>query len=352
MSWEYEGLFDQAISGEEDDLLAAYWRSIPSSIRVGKMGYRTRTTKAGPRLEAEIYPLFGREKLGRLREAKRNLTPEKMQRLNLERSDRHFVLLADGNFTAEDLHVTLTYKGEMPTYERAKKDVRNFLDRVKRLRVKMGLPELRYLGAIEGGADGTRERIHVHILMSGGIDRETLEMVWAKGYANADRLRPDENGLEAVARYIVKQSRNGKQKYKKRWFASRNLKQPKTRTSDTKVSNAKVKRLAGDMLSEARPIMERAYPGYEFVKCSVHGSDLTDGVYIRCVMRKKVQTVDHISKNQGFGQAGRAPALGRGAAEGQVHPDHAHHQQHAQRRRKRPADGGGRDPANDGQGSV
>ena len=117
--------------------------------------------------------------------------------------------------------------------------------------------------------------------------RETLEQLWAKGYANADRLRPDENGLEAVARYIVKQSRSEKQKYHKRWFASRNLKQPKTRTSDTKVSNGKVKRIAGDMLNEARAIMERVYPGYEFVRCAVHGSDVVDGVYIRCVMRRR-----------------------------------------------------------------
>ena len=288
MSWEYEGLFDQAIGSDEDDLLSAYWRSIPSGIRVGRMGYRTRTTKAGPRLEAEIYPLFGREKVSRLREAKKNQTPEKVQRLNQERSDRHFVLLADGNFTKEDVHVTLTYKGETPTYERARMDVRNYLDRIRRERKRRELTEpLKYLGAIEGCADGTRERIHVHILMSGGIDRETLEAIWGRGYANADRLKPDENGLEAIARYIVKQSRWGKVKYKKRWFASRNLKQPKTRTSDTKVSNARVKRLATDMVNEARGIMEKVYPGYEFVRCTVHGSDLVDGVYIRCVMRQR-----------------------------------------------------------------
>ena len=287
MAWEFEGLFDQVIDRGADDLLSEYWRSIPSAIRVGKMGYRTKTTKAGPRLEAEIYPVFGKEARGRLRAEKKNITPERMQKLNTERSDRHFVMLVDGNFTSEDIHLTLTYKGETPDHKRARMDVRNFLDRVKRRREKLGLPELMYAGAIEGGADGTRERIHVHIVMNGGIDRETLEQLWAKGYANADRLRPDENGLEAVARYIVKQSRNGKEKYKKRWFASRNLKQPKVRTSDTKVSNGKVRKVAGDMLNEARPILERAYPGYTFVKCSVHGSDLTDGVYIRCVMRKR-----------------------------------------------------------------
>lgn len=287
MAWEFEGLFDRMIEGETEAQQVSFWQNIPSDIRVGKMGYRTRTTKAGPRLEAEIYPLFGREKTGRLRQEKRNQTPEKVYKLNMERSERHFVLLTCGNFTAEDIHLTLTYKGETPDYGRARKDIRNFLDRVKRRREKMGLPELKYAGAIEGSADGSRERIHAHIVMSGGIDREELEKLWAKGWANADRLRPDENGLEAVARYIVKQSRSGKEKFKKRWFASRNLKQPKTRTSDTKVSNAKVKKIARDMLNEARAIMERVYPGYEFVKCNVHGSDVVDGVYIRCIMRKE-----------------------------------------------------------------
>lgn len=286
MAWEFEGLFDQVIEGGPEEQMS-FWRSIPSDIRVGKMGYRTRTTKAGPRLEAEIYPMYGREKTGRLRAEKKNMTPEKVTRLNMERSERHFVLLVDGNFSEEDIHLTLTYKGETPDYKRAKMDVRNFIDRVKRLRSKLGMEPVKYAGAIEGGADGTRERIHVHIVMNGGIDRETLETIWAKGYANADRLRPDENGLEAVARYIIKQSRTGKEKFKKRWFASRNLKQPKTRTSDTKVTNAKVRKIAGDMLNEARAIMEKVYPGYEFTKCAVHGSDVVDGVYIRVVMRER-----------------------------------------------------------------
>ena len=43
------------------------------------MGYRTRTIKAGDRLEAEIYPIFGREKAAKLRAARRNLTPERQR---------------------------------------------------------------------------------------------------------------------------------------------------------------------------------------------------------------------------------------------------------------------------------
>ena len=280
MGWEYEGLFDAEIRPEADDLLSGYWRSEPTAIRIGSMGYRTRTIKAGPRLEAEIYPLFGRRAEQQARAAKARITPEKQQRLNMERARRHFIRLADANFGEEDIHLTLTYT-DAPAYERARKDVRNFLLKVKRIREKRGMAPLKYAGMIEGNDDGKRERIHIHLLMSGGIPREELEAIWAKGYANADRLRPDDSGLEAIARYIVKQQKN-----RKKWFASRNLTQPKSRTSDTKVSNARVKRIAHDFRNEAKEIMEKVYPGYRYVKCSVYYSDVVDGVYIRCVMRR------------------------------------------------------------------
>lgn len=287
MGFDYEGLFEQIYSEQAGDLLSEYWRALPSGIQVGRMGYRTKTTKAGPRLEAEVYPLFGREARGKLREAKRNMTPVKQQRLNAERSERHFILLADGNFTENDIHLTLTWK-DAPTEERARKDIRNFLTKVKRLRLKYGLGALKYLGMIEGNEGEGKTRLHVHLLMNGGIDRETLEKLWGKGYANADRLAPDENGLEAVARYIVKQRRGGSENGgRKKWLASRNLKQPKTRTSDTRMSNAKVKRIAKGFEGEAKEIMEKVYPGYAFVKCNVYFSDVVDGVYVRCVMRKR-----------------------------------------------------------------
>lgn len=294
MSWEFEALFDVMPARAEADglmdlmswdlLRCVAGESIrrESNLRVGQMGYRTRTTVAGPRLEAEVYPVFGRSTEAFLRRAKKtNVTPERQQRLNHERSVRHLIQLVDGNFTAEDIHLTLTYS-QAPTYERAQKDMRNFLLKVKRLRKKREMSQLKYIYTIEGDEDRTKQRIHIHLLMNGDMDREELEGIWAKGYANADRLRPDENGLEAIARYLVKQQRN-----RRKWCASRNLKQPKSRTSDSRCSNARVKRIAFDMQSEAKEQMEKIYPGYQFVKCSVRFSDVISGAYIRCVMRKK-----------------------------------------------------------------
>jgi hypothetical protein len=252
-----------------------------TTIRVGSMGYRTRTTVAGPRLEAEVYPVFGRSTEAMLRRAKKtNITPEKQQRLNHERSIRHLVQLADANFSEKDIHLTLTYRQEVD-FDRARKDMRNFCLRLKRLREKRGMPALKYIYTIEGDENGKEKRVHIHMLTQGDMEREELERIWEKGYANADRLMPNENGLEAVVRYITKQQKN-----RRRWCASRNLKQPKSRTSDSKCSRGQVKRIAYDLRNQAKSEMEKLYPGYTFVKASVFYSDVIDGVYIRCVMRR------------------------------------------------------------------
>ena len=286
MSWEYEGLFDAIADGEADDLLADYWKSQPSAIRVGSMGYRTATIKAGPRLEAEVYPIFGRAEERRARAAKANITPEKQQRLNEERARRHMIRLVDANFTEKDIHLTLTYPADrMPEYSRARKDIRNFLLKLKRIRERRGLPELKYIYTIEENDDGRRRNIHVHMILNAGIDREELEAIWGKGYANADRLQPTERGLEEIASYIIKEARN--RDGARKWSASRNLKQPLRRTSDAKTSNRVVKAIAQDIRNEAKEQTEKLYPRYRFVDCKVYYSDQLDGVYIRILMRRR-----------------------------------------------------------------
>ncbi len=288
MAWEYECLFDAEMTASQEPRL---WSVLPSDIKVGSMGYRRRKTKAGPRLEVEIFPAFGRERAQVAREAKRNQTPEAMRRYNAERARRRIIQLADANFTEKDISLTLTYIGDPPSYEQAQKDIRNFLNRVKRLRRRNGMPETKYLYSIEGDEYGRKKRIHAHMLLSGpgekmslGDYRTELEKMWQRGYANADRLQPDTSGLEAIARYISKQE---SAKNRKKWCGSRNLKKPIEDKRDCKISNARTKILAYDFRSEAKEIMEKLYPSYQFVRCEVKYSDIVDGVYIRCLMRKR-----------------------------------------------------------------
>ena len=130
MGWKYEGLFETELQPEADDL-SRFWRPQPSMIPVGKMGYRRRVTLAGDRMECEIYPVFGRDDEQKARAAKKNITPEKQKRLNDERARRRLIQLADANFTEKDIHLTLTFRHET-TLPACRKDVRNFLLRVKR----------------------------------------------------------------------------------------------------------------------------------------------------------------------------------------------------------------------------
>ena len=284
MGWRYECLFETEITPEAEDL-SRYWRSQPSTIPVGRMAYRRSVTLAGDRMDCEIYPVFGREDEKKKRAAKKNITPEKQTRLNRERAARHLIQLADANFTAKDIHLTLTYKKET-TLPACKKDVRNFLLRVKRYREKLGMPELKYIYTIEGRRELSKglpvARIHVHMLMNGGVSRERLEEMWEMGYANADRLQPNEHGLEEISRYIIKEAQTGKM-----YSASRNLTQPLKRKTDAETSNRMVKRIVMDFRSEAKTVMEKLYPAYRFVDCHVYYSDQLDGVYIRVLMRRR-----------------------------------------------------------------
>ena len=305
--WEYAALFDMK---EPTALELAmrdpeWWKDEGCDLRVGQMGYRTFTTMAGDTLVAEIFPVWGREKRRSARAAKKNLTPERIQKYNTERAKFRLQLLMDTNFTSEDQSLTLTYT-EQPSEQEVRKDVKNFIGRIRRERNRRGLPELKYIYAIESERDGKAKQLHCHIVMSGGIERKEVEKIWrkgseARGFANCDELQPDKEGLRRLAFYVYEQNRGKEQKNRRHYSCSKNLTEPKVRRSMSKVSNAKVKRMARDFNGVAPTIMEKVYPGFEFVRglryqedesgtmseSCVRFSDYTDGVYIRVMMRRK-----------------------------------------------------------------
>ena len=286
MGWEYEDLFNNRMTGDGSFL------EEPSFIQVGRMGYRRRTTVSGPRIDAEVFPVFGRHQRGELRRAKSRITREAQQRANDERSRIHLIQLVEGNFSEKDVSLTLTYDGEAPEAARVEKDVRNFIARVRRARAKAGLEEMKYIYTIGGDempAPGySGKRPHVHMILSGGIDRDELEKIWGKGRANCDRLQPRDEGLGGIATYFTKQRQDRPAKIgAKKWRGSRNLKQPVKRCRDARMPNGRVKRIARDFRNEAKEVMETLYPGYQMQDCQVRYSDVIDGVYIRCVLRRR-----------------------------------------------------------------
>ena len=136
---EYQELF---CVGELTEMEKRLYGGDPYRERVGGMHYCTKTERAGDTLVLTVYPILGRSDRAKAEAARKAMSRERQTRYNRERARRRLALLMDANFGKNDLHVTLTYRGTPPDYEQARKDVRNYLRAVKRMREKAGLPKV------------------------------------------------------------------------------------------------------------------------------------------------------------------------------------------------------------------
>lgn len=229
-------------------------------------------------LEVDIYSISENqlEKRKGKRSKKEKVSIPAQKVLNDKNARRKFIQLAEANFGKEGYSVTLTYSEEFlpDTLEEAEKEVRNYLRRVARRRKKEGLEDLKYMlvtSSREKTVDGVEKpvRIHHHILINSGLDRNVVEDLWRRrkrkgekegrslGYANADRIQPNANtGIEALANYLA-----GNPTQKRRWTCSQNLERPVQRTNDYRYSRKKVMKLA--IHPEELSYWEKLYPGYE-----------------------------------------------------------------------------------------
>lgn len=198
----------------------------------------------------------------------------KQKNLNDKNARRYLIQLGNLNFgdDPDALHTTATYsaKNLPPTIEAAEREVSNYLRRVQYRREKEGLPPLKYIlvTAYSVGKDGEKPtRIHHHIIMNGGLDRDVIENLWRKrrrkgqkqgdkiGFCNADRLQADENGIAALCNYLAKQPGG-----KKRWSSSQNLQRPTSRANDGRYTRRQVEKIAKER--PGREFWEKKYPGW------------------------------------------------------------------------------------------
>lgn len=224
---------------------------------------------------------------------KEKISAPKQRNLNDKNAKRYFVQLLNSNFGWDDLHVTVTYaKANLPdSVEAAEREAANFIRRIGYRRKKQGLGALKYVIVTESVMEGSGEkpvRIHHHIIMNGGLDRDAIEDLWRMpkqkgqkkgkklGYANTDRLQPDDFGLEALARYLTK-----RQVGKKRWSASQNLIKPWFRKNDGKYSKKTVERMAM-MEEEGREFFEKKYPGWMITLIKPEYNEITGwAIYLK-----------------------------------------------------------------------
>ena len=242
--------------------------------------YRTDTTKAGDQLTLNIYPAFAAWDQAN-RAPKKNKTKKAQQNVNAIRAKRKLEMLCAANFVKGDLWCTFTFRdGKQPKDdENAGRLWRNFIRRLSNRRKKLGLDPLRYIAVMERSEKG---RYHFHALMSGDLDRDTVEKIWKYGDRNnTRRLDPDDDThLDGLANYIAKDPQG-----RKRWFSSKNLVRPVTTKSYTKFRKRKVELMAIDHAELVQSVLD-AHPEYKFVSSQVKINEVNGGFYIYVKMSK------------------------------------------------------------------
>lgn len=235
---------------------------------MSKVFMREKKVDCGRYREADIIPRT--EKADRAAKGKRGkrkkVTAPRQKDLNEKNAKRYLVQLGNGNFGVGDLHVTYTYDNDhLPgSIEEAERIVNNHLRRIAYRRGKLGLEPLKYILVTEYKFDKGGQmirRVHHHIIMNGGLARDDVELMWTAdrinwkkaekdpeyrasikqmGWVNADRLQINENGIEALCKYIVKDPQG-----KKRWSSSRNLVRPlELPNADYKYTKKQIENLA------------------------------------------------------------------------------------------------------------
>ena len=260
---------------------------------------------AGDYIESNVYPVFlNRSDIPR--SPKGEGSSDAQKKLNMKNRQKKITRLMNANFRQGDLIVTLTYKdGDLPDLDRARRDMRNYLQAISRYRKKQGMTALQYIYVIEfvpEGMESRKVRIHHHLILS-KMDRDIAESKWTKGRCECKYAQPDEDfGLEGFARYITKMESGGKHLVQ----CSRNLKKPIVKESVTSLTRRKMMDLvmAGDEIGHK---MEQVFRGKcSYLDSEIYHSDFTGGFYIYSRLHKR-KGADPVKKQQPINSAALPP---------------------------------------------
>lgn len=258
-----------------------------------KSFYALKEIKAGDQLEVEIYPEFTKKE--DIPEAGRIKPDAQAQKnLNDKRSRKRLTRLLNNNFFNGDIWLTLTYAAgkEPDSMERAMKDIKNYIERVRRRRKKEGIDQpFKYVYIVEYDPEEDI-RWHFHVLMDGALSMETVEDLWGKASRNEVRkIRRDETGITGLANYISKAKDKGKSQ--KKWASSKNLVPPEEKKVYHKKSTAKgnykpISKYVAEFVrdqQEAERRLKLWYPQYIFTDVSIKYNEINHMFYIYARMR-------------------------------------------------------------------
>lgn len=193
------------------------------------MGYAIRETVLAGQLIFNKITTRGRNKRKGKRKEKNNPTADQVQKMNQRYSEKELNIKLHHNFKAGDIHLTLTYAGEEPSQEKARNEMKKFIDRLKRLYKKHDT-EFKWILATEY----ENKRIHHHMVVS-YIDPKLLNKAWKNGIVRPSFL--EESGdWRKLASYLIKETSKTFRKEnafsKRRWTCSRNVVSPNAHTEE------------------------------------------------------------------------------------------------------------------------
>ncbi len=214
------------------------------------------------------------------RQRKRKVSRPAQNNLNDRNSKRYAKLLVYTNFGKNDYYLTFTYNDKyLPkTPEDAKKHQENTLRKLKRLYEKEGI-ELKYMWFTSyqyNDETGYIQRIHHHVLVNGGVNRDDVENCWSAGRGKkkekmgrtqARLIQPGGNELNDLISYLTGQEKWESRQWKKgqkRYSRSKNLKVPYKMTNDHEWSLRKMEEIGTSTDAGEEAILKR-FPGYRIV---------------------------------------------------------------------------------------
>lgn len=279
---------------------------------------KEKITKAGKLLNTDFYPCFDN---GRKipTQPKVQGSTEAQKLYNKNKAKKELVYIINENFDEEDIIMHPTYKAcnAPQSEEEARKDMVNYLRRVKRLRAKELLKVTAALDALSDSEalDGVRKRLetqkakleaplkyvyviekevykrgpykgranwHFHMCITGGFDdRKVYERMWKGGLrTNADSFQPELFGPESIGKYMGKDPQGAK-----RFVCSRNISRTykKPRVKNARFSAGHLAKLAQERCDDAQ-YWEKRYPGYRFMRSFARFNDYNCHWYLTVVM--------------------------------------------------------------------
>lgn len=186
---------------------------------------------SGNVLEIEIYPT-SKQGLRIPNKKEEPGTPDAQKMLNIKNSKKHFHRLVECNFTENDIFMTLTYKQAPKEIVEFKRDIKNFIRRLKYQCKKNNLPEPKYMTISH--ADN-KQRMHHHLILN-NYSWDFIKEIWKKGRVRISNLiRDTETSFKQISEYLT--SEKNENIFNKRWNASKNLKKPIVKYKELKRLN-------------------------------------------------------------------------------------------------------------------